>query len=53
VHVDTLIKAFQTAVSRFMKASELDPELGRRVSIRLDRVLTNLQIPGEWKLNLS
>jgi len=53
VHVDTLIKAFQTAVNRFMKASELDSDLGRRVSIRLGRVLTKLQIPGEWKLNLS
>lgn len=52
VQVDALVRAFQIAVDKFMEAAELDPELGRRVNTRLGKILTNIQIPEEWKRNL-
>jgi hypothetical protein len=47
VQVDALIKAFQTAADRFMEASQLDPELGQRVSKRQKKILINTQLEEE------
>jgi hypothetical protein len=47
VQVDTLVKAFRTAIDSFVKASEEDAELNRRVSARLDKVFTIMQLPTE------
>jgi len=42
VQVDELIRAFQNAVDRYVKASEQDPALNSRVNERLDKILTNM-----------
>ena len=49
VHVDTLVEAFRVAVDRFVKASELDLELNRRIDGRLDEVFTNMEVPAKVK----
>lgn len=45
VQVDTLVKAFQVAVDRYVEASEQDPELNRRINARLDKIFTNMEVP--------
>jgi hypothetical protein len=47
VQVDVLIKAFHIAVDRFMQASQLDPELSRRVSKRQKKILTDMRVEEE------
>lgn len=47
VQVDALIKAFRTALDGFMEASQVDPELGQRVSKRKKRILMNTQLAEE------
>lgn len=49
VQVDTLVRAFQIAVGRFVKATEQDPGLNRRVGSRFEKVFTNMQVRGEVK----
>ena len=47
VQVDTLVRAFRTAIDRFVKASEQDGELNRRVGSRLNKIFTIMQLPTE------
>jgi hypothetical protein len=47
VQMDALIKAFQIAADRFMQASQLDAELGRRVSKRQKKIILNMQVEEE------
>jgi hypothetical protein len=43
LQVDTLVRAFKSAVDKFVTASEQDPELNRRVDARRKKIFTNLQ----------
>jgi hypothetical protein len=45
VQVDTLVKAFQVAVDRFVKASEESPEIHRRFEARRDKIFTHMEVP--------
>jgi hypothetical protein len=47
VQVDALIQAFHIATDRFVQASQLDPELGQRVSKRQKKILVNIRVEAE------
>jgi|SRR5579872_4607364 len=47
VQVDSLVKAFQVGVDRFVKASEQAPELNRRIDARLDKIFMNMEVSAK------
>jgi hypothetical protein len=47
LQVETLVRAFQVAVDRFVDASEHDPALNRRIDPRLDKIFGSMELPAK------